>query len=319
MAKEKNSRILDKVQGALLDDRDFLKEVIENFCQRLLEEEMACHLQAESYQRTKERRGYRNGYKSRKLKTRVGTLELLIPQDREGEFQPELFARYQRSEKARVASLMQMYIKGVSTRKVKDITEELCGINFSKSHISQITKGLDEEITAWRNRPLVKEYPYLIADALYEKIRIQNKVVSQGVLIVVGVGEDGYREILSVDVANTETKESWSKVFRNLKERGLKGVGLVVSDDHKGLREAITRYFQGALWQRCQFHFLRNLLDCVTKKDKEKLTGEMQGIFDSPDLYCASSRAKEVVEKYKDIYPKFAEKLEEEIEETLTC
>lgn len=319
MAKEKNSRILGRVQGALLDDRNFLREIIENFCQRLLEEEMAYHLQAESYQRTEKRCGYRNGYKSRKLKTRVGTLELLVPQDREGEFQPELFSRYQRSEKALVASLMQMYIKGVSTRKVKDITEELCGINFSKSHISQITKNLDEEITAWRNRPLVKEYPYLIADALYEKIRIQNKVVSRGVLIVVGVGEDGYREILGVDIANTETKESWSRVFRHLKERGLRGVGLVVSDDHKGLREAITRYFQGALWQRCQFHFLHNLLDCVAKKDKEKLTNEVRGIFDSCDLYCASSRAKEVVEKHKDIYPKFAEKLEEEIEETLTC
>jgi len=319
MAKEKNSRILDKVQGALLDDRDFLREIIENFCQKLLEEEMAYHLQAESYQRTERRRGYRNGYKPRKLKTRVGTLELLIPQDREGEFQPELFARYQRSEKALVASLMKMYIKGVSTRKVKDITEKLCGINFSKSHISQITKNLDEEVTAWRNRPLVKEYPYLIADALYEKIRIQNKVVSQGVLIVVGVGEDGYREILAVDIANTETKESWSRTFRYLKERGLKGVKLVVSDDHKGLREAITRYFQGTLWQRCQFHFLHNLLDSVAKKDKEKLTDELRGIFDSYDLYFALSRVKEVVEKYKDIYPKFAEKLEEEVEDTLVC
>jgi len=178
---------------------------------------------------------------------------------------------------------------------------------------------LDEEITAWRNRPLVKEYPYLIVDALYEKIRIQKKRVSQGVLIVVGVGEDGYREILAVDIANTETKESWSRVFQHLKQRGLKEVKLVVSDDHKGLRGAITRYFQGALWQRCQFHFLHNLLDSVAKKDKEKLADELRGIFDSYDLYFASSRAKEVVEKYKDIYPKLAEKLEMGVEETLTC
>ena len=160
----------------------------------------------------------------------------------------------------------------VSTRKVKDITERLCGTSFSKSHVSGLMKSLDEEICSWRHRPLEKGYPYLIVDARYEKVRRNNRVISQGVLLILGVGEDGYREILSVQMANTETKESWSRVFRDLKERGLEGVKLVVSDDHEGLRGAITRYFQGALWQRCQFHFLRNLLDRVAKKDKEKLT-----------------------------------------------
>jgi len=134
----------------------------------------------------------------------VGTLELLVPQDREGRFQTQLFVRYQRSEKALVASLMQMYLEGVSTRKVKDITEKLCGTSFLKSHISELTKNLDKEIAAWRNRPLEKEYPYLIVDALYEKIRMHHKVTYQAVLIIIGVGEDGYREILSVDIANTK-------------------------------------------------------------------------------------------------------------------
>ena len=319
MAKKKNSRKLDELQVSLLDDKDFLKGIIETFCQRLLEEEITHHLGAETYQRTEKRKGYRNGYKPRRLKTRVGKLELLVPQDREGEFQTELFRRYQRSEKALVLSLIEMYINGVSTRKVTDITERLFGTSFSKSQVSDLSKGLDEEIAAWRNRPLEKKYPYVIADARYEKVRKNGKIVSQGVLIVLGVDEDGYREILSVDIANTETEQSWSRVFRNLTERGLKGVKLLVSDDHKGLRSALVRYFQGVMWQRCQFHFLHNLLDLVPKKKRKEITLEIRSIFDSPDLYFANLRVRELVEKYQDLYPEFTQKLEEEIEETLCC
>ena len=319
MAQEKNNLKVDPVQVALLNDRDFLRRIVEDFCQRLLEKEMRQHLQAHLYERTERRRGYRNGHKPRRLKTRVGTLELLVPQDREGAFQTELFSRYQRSEKALVASLMQMYIEGVSTRKVKDITEKLCGTSFSKSHISEVTKGLDEEIRIWRNRPLEQDYPYLIVDARYEKVRIERQVLSQGVLIIIGIGEDGYRGILTVDIANTETKESWGRVFRQLKERGLKGVKLVVSDDHEGIRGAVDRYFQGACWQRCQVHFSRNLLDCIPRKDKERIGQEIKSIFESPDIYFASSRVDEIITKYKSIYPKFSDKLEEGIEDTLAC
>jgi len=230
--------------------------------------------------------GYRNGYKPRKLKTRVGTLELLVPQDRDGRFQTSLFSSYQRSEKALVSSLMQMYIEGVSTRKVKDITEKLCGTSFSKSHISELTKNLDREINAWRNRPLEKEYPYLIVDAMYEKVRTHHRVTSKGVLIIIGIGEDGYREILSVEIANTETKQAWERVFKNLKRRGLKGVR-------------------------------QNLLDCVRKKDREKVHEEVKSIFNSPDRYFAVSRAQDLVEKYQDTYPEFVRKLEEGLEDAL--
>jgi len=149
---------------------------------------------------------------------------------------------------------MEMYKNGVSTRKVKNITEELCGTSISLSQVSQLNKNLDEEIAAWRSRSLEKEYPYLIIDARYEKVRIGKRVISQRVLIVLGIDEDGRREILTVEVANTETEESYSRVFRNLKERGLKGVRLVISDDYEGLRFAIDRYFQGAEWQRWQVH-----------------------------------------------------------------
>jgi len=319
MAKGNSSSKLDELQVSLLDDKNFLKGVIENFCQRLLEEEMSHHLQAKVYQRTEERRGYRNGYKPRGLKTRVGKLELLLPQDREGEFQTELFRRYQRSEKALVASLMEMYLKGVSTRKVTDITEKLCGTSFSKSQVSDLSKGLDEEIASWRNRPLEKKYPYLIIDARYEKVRKNGKVVSQGVLMILGIDEDGFREILTVEIANTETEESWSRVFRDLRQRGLEGVLLVVSDDHQGLRSGLDRYFQGVEWQRCQFHFLRNLLDFVPRKKRKEITAEIRSIFDSPDLYFANLRVKELVEKHQKLYPEFTQKLEEEVEETLSC
>ena len=159
---------------------------------------------------------------------------------------------------------MQMYIEGVSTRKVKEITEKLCGTSFSRSHISELTKKLDEEIAYWRNRPLEKKYPYLIVDALYEKIRTHHRVVSKGILIIIGIGEDGYREVLSVDVANTETRESWERVFRNLKRRGLRGVKLITSDDHEGLRKDVERHFQQATWQSL-IHFQQSLLDYVRK------------------------------------------------------
>ena len=319
MAKTNNTVKLDKLQVALLNDENFLRRVAERFCQYLLEEEMNNHLEALPYQRTDKRKGYRNGYKPRKLKTRVGTLELLVPQDREGRFQTQLFERYQRSEKALLSSLMEMYKNGVSTRKVKNITEELCGTSFSKSQISQLNKDLDEEIAAWKSRLLEKEYPSPFIDARYEKVRIGKRVISQGVLIVLGIDEDGRREILTVEVANTETEESYSRVFRDLKQRGLKGVRLVISDDHEGLRSAIDRYFQGAEWQRCQVHFLRNLLDLVPRKDKGKIAEEIKSIFNSPDIHPATLRVNELVEKYKDTYPKLSEKLEEEIEETLTC
>jgi len=170
-----------------------------------------------------------------------------------------------------------------------------------------------------RHYPLDKEYPYIIVDARYEKVRIQKQVLSQGVLIIVGVGEDGYRQILTVDIANTETQESWERVFRHLKERGLKGVRLVVSDDHKGLRRAVERHFQEVSWQRCQVHFSRNLLDSIPRKDKKIIGKEIGSIFESPDHYFASHRVDEIITKYQDIYPKFSKKLEEGVEDTLAC
>src|SRR5215211_4427035 len=239
-------------QEILLEDANFLREIVERVLQEMLEAEMTEHIGAAPYERSATRIGHRNGYKPRTLRTRVGTLNLLVPQDREGAFSTRLFSRYQRNEKALVLALMQMYVEGVSTRKVKDTTEELCGISFSKSLVSSLAGRLDSELEAWRDRRLeAQAYPYLFVDARYEKVRVDSRVVSQGVLVVSGVRDDGLREILAVEVADTESEATYQDLFRSLKRRGLSGVGLVVSDDHEGLKAAIARHFQGAAHQRC--------------------------------------------------------------------
>ena len=225
----------ERGQAVLLDHPDFLQTVVERTLQQVLEAEMTAHLGAEPYERTETRTGHRNGYKPRTVHTRVGTLTLMVPQDREGTFSTSLFARYQRSEKALVLALMEMYLEGVSTRKVQDITEALCGTTFSKSQVSQLVSTLDGELTAWRTRRLDEQhYPYLMVDARYEDVRCDGRIVSQGVLIVAGVRADGKREIVSVEVADTESEASYQECFRQLKARGLSGVELVTSDDHRG-------------------------------------------------------------------------------------
>jgi putative transposase len=204
---EDHRRFAEEVaQGILLDDPAFLKEIVERVIQELLEAEMTEHIGAAPYERTTGRTGRRNGHKRRTLRTRVGTLNLSVPQDREGTFSTRLFSRYQRNEKALVLALMEMYVQGVSTRKVAEITQELCGTSFSKSLVSSLAGKLDAELAAWRERPLTaKAYPYLFVDARYEKARVDGRVVSQGVLVVSGVREDGFREIVTVEVADTES------------------------------------------------------------------------------------------------------------------
>ncbi len=311
----------EMVQGILLDDPGFLKEIVERVLQELLEAEMTEHIGAAPYERAENRRGHRNGYKPRALRTRVGTLNLSVPQDREGTFSTRLFCRYQRNEKALVLALMEMYIEGVSTRKVKEITEELCGISFSKSLVSSLASSLDSELQAWRSRRLEAEtYPYLLVDARYEKVRVDRRVVNQGVLIVSGVRDDGLREILAVEVADTESEATYQELFRALKRRGLSGVELVVSDDHEGLKAAIARHFQGAAWQRCQVHYARNLLGMVGYASRKELAADLKAIFAAPAreqaLQIASSVAQEWRKKGNE---KVAEHVEEHIEECLTC
>jgi putative transposase len=308
-------------QDVLLDDPGFLKEIVERVVQELLEAEMTEHIGAAPYERTDKRTGHRNGYKPRTLRTRVGTLNLLVPQDREGTFSTRLFSRYQRNEKALVLALMEMYVEGVSTRKVKEVTEELCGISFSKSLVSQLAGRLDAELEAWRDRRLEADaYPYVFVDARYEKVRVDGRVVSQGVLIISAVRSDGFREIIGLEVADTESEATYQELFCSLKSRGLSGVQLVVSDDHQGLKAAIARHFQGATHQRCQVHYSRNLLGMVGAAKRKELASDLRAVFAAPERDQATSIATSVADKWhKKGNEKVASHLEEHIEECLSC
>ncbi len=280
MAEGNGSEPTGLAQAMLLDDPGFLRGIVQRTLQAVLEEEMTAHLGAGRYERGAGRTGYRNGAKPRTLTTRVGMLELRVPQDRDGTFSTELFARYQRSEQALVTTLMEMYVQGVSTRKVAAITEELCGTSVSKSQVSALVGRLDPELAAWRTRPLTAgAYPYLVVDARYEQARVDGRVVSLGVLVVAGVRDDGRREVLAVAEADTESEATHQQLFQGLKDRGLRGVELVTSDAHRGLTAAIRRHFQGASWQRCQVHVGRNLRGMVGAKHRGRLSEELRGIF----------------------------------------
>ena len=218
----------EKIQKMLQGDHG-IAVLLEPVLNQILQSELSEHLRAEPEERTSDRRGYRNGSYKRKLTTRVGTLELEVPRDREGTFQTELFERYQRSEKALVLALMKMVVQGVSTRRVKEITTELCGREFSKSTVSRLTGDLDEQVQAWAERQLDQEYPFLILDAMHLKVRRQGAVRSTTVMLAVGVSEEGQREILGLETAFGETQEAWRRFIDGLKRRGLFGVEVATS------------------------------------------------------------------------------------------
>jgi transposase-like protein len=285
----------------------------------VLEAEMTDALGAAKSERTVARNGYRSGYYGRSLITRVGKLELRVPQDRTGQFSTELFERYQRSERALVAALAEMYVQGVSTRKVKAITEELCGHSFSASSISTINKRLDQSLAQFAARPLNEVFPYLIVDARYERIREAGVIVSHAVLIAIGIDWDGRRQILGVELANRESRTSWSDFLRRLKARGLNGVELVVSDDHAGVKAAIREVLPEAVGQRCYVHFLRNPLDYVPRKVDDDCLQELRWLYARRDLAEARSDLTAWLERWAGKYPRLTAWVEENLEETLSC
>lgn len=306
------------VKELLLADPDSLREVVRAVMQEMLQAEMTEALGAQKGERTTERLGYRSGYYGRTLITRVGKLELRVPQDREGRFSTELFERYQRSERALVATLAEMYVQGVSTRKVKAITEELCGHAFSASAISAINQRLDESLAAFAGRPLAEPFPYLILDARYEKVREAGVVMSQAVLIAVGIDWDGRRQILAVEMANRESRSSWKDFLLALKARGLHGVEFVVADDHAGLRAAIREVLADAAYQRCYVHFLRNALDHLPRKHADDCLQELRWLYDRRDLAEAKADLAQWLAKWQGKYPRLTQWVEDTIEETFT-
>jgi putative transposase len=318
MAQEQVRTTGERWKELLGEDRDFFSAVIREVFQQVLEAEMDEALQAQKGERTPGRLGYRSGYYTRWLTTRVGTLELRVPQDREGRFSTELFERYQRSEKALVSALAEMYVQGVSTRKVKAITEELCGHAFSASAISEINKKLDEQLEEFSQRKLEEEYPYLILDARYERVRQNGTIEPHAVLVALGINTEGRRCVLAVELANRESKSSWRDFLLRLKERGLRGVELVVSDDHAGLRDAIPKVLTEACWQRCYVHFLRNALDHLPRRGGDDCLRELRWLYDRRDAKEAHSDLAAWLTKWQHKYPKLCSWVEENIEQTLT-
>ena len=319
MTYPKDIKISAPEQFALLNDPDFLNQIVTRFLQQFLEAEIATFLQAEPYQRTTDRTGYRNGYKPRIVKTRVGRIELSVPQDREGRFHSGLFARFQRSEKALILALQEAYLQGVSTRKVTKITEQLCGTSFSKSQVSDLCQELDADIQTWRERPLEQAYPYLIIDATYLYIRSGGQVVSEGVLIVTGMAESGHREILALEVAHTETEATYTSLFKDLKKRGLKGVQLIISDQHDGLQNALRRHFQRVSWQHCQTHFHRNIRGITPAKHQREVADALKDVFNAPGYASAQQRLSKMMETYEHVLPKLVDKLDRDVAHCLTC
>jgi putative transposase len=318
MTQKKNIISREELKKALGEQEDFLKPLVQKVVQEILEAEMEEALGAGKSHRTPARLGYRSGYYTRSLMTRVGKLELRVPQDRQGRFSTEVFERYQRSEKALVWCLAQMYIEGVSTRKIKAITEELCGHGFSASTVSQISKNMDQELEKFGRRALDVEYPYVILDAKYEKVRQDGVIRTQAVLIAIGINWEGRREVLGVELSNRESGSSWKEFLLGLRRRGLRGVELVISDDHDGLKKAIMEILTEAAWQRCYVHFLRNALDYLPRKADDDCLRELRWLYDRHGLEEARHELSVWLKKWGDKYPKLCAWVEDNIEETFT-
>jgi putative transposase len=318
MTRKQDSAKRTDWKQLMAGQEDFLRPLIQEVVRQVLEAEMEEAVGAEKGERTPNRQGYRAGYYGRTLVTRVGKLELRVPQDRQGRFRTEVFERYQRSEKALVGALTEMYVQGVSTRKVKAVTEELCGHEFSASTISRLNQNLDEELDKFAGRRLEDPYPYLILDARYEKVREDGVIRSQAVMIAIGVDWEGRRNVLAVELANRESQSSWKEFCLRLKTRGLSGVELVISDDHAGLRKAITEVFAEAAWQRCYVHFLRNALDYLPRKADNDCMTELRWIYDRRSIEEARQDLAAWLRKWAAQYPKLCDWVEGNIEETLT-
>jgi len=309
----------ESAQGLFVEP-GMMAAMIETCVRNVLEEELTRHIGAAPYERTAARRGQRNGTKPRTMRTAVGELHFEVPQVRQGGFRPSVFERYQRSDKALVSAMQEMVVQGVSTRRVSAVLESMAGFEVSSATVSRAMVELDEEIARWRGRRLDEhEYPYLIIDARYEKVRVGGRVRSQAVLVAAGISDEGRRELLGFWTGDSESEATWSEVFMDLKRRGLKGVEMIVSDAHQGIRAAVGRRFQGVAWQRCRVHLMRELMKKVDWRDYKELAADLRAIFVSEDRGRCLEVAGEVADKWQSRRPKVAAALREGIEDCLTA
>jgi len=289
--------------------------LLEQVINAVLNKQASEQLNAEPYERNDDRVTYRNGYREREMTTRVGTLTLRVPKFRDGTFSTELFNSYQRSEQALILSMMEMVVQGVSTRKVSEITETLCGTSFSKSTVSALCKDLDPIVGSFRSRPLNRRYPFVIVDAIYMRAREAHSVRAKGLLIATGVNSEGNREVLGFTVADGESEISWSEFFEGLKARGLKNVDHITSDNHGGLRNAIKKHFGTAVWQRCQTHFSKNMLDKTPKKLQPEMRQALNDMYNAPDIEKAKIRKAQITEQFEKSAPKAVSLLDESFDD----
>lgn len=287
-----------------------LPDILAQLFNKAMEFERQKYLNAKPYERTEERKTYANGFKPKQLKTRVGELSLQIPQTRDSQFYPSCLERGMRSERALKLAVAEMYVQGVSTRKVTAIMEELCGFELTSTQVSQAVTLLDEELALWRNRPLGC-FRYVYLDALYEKVRYAGQVQDVAVLMAIGINEQGQREILGLSVALSEQEVHWRGFLTSLHERGLKGMALFISDDHAGLKAARRAVFPSVPWQRCHFHLQQNAQAYVTKREqKREVANVIRAILTAPDEVIAKDLLTQAIKKYEASMPKLANWME---------
>lgn len=290
---------------------DLAKQMFTLLFNQLMEKQRDEYIQVESYSRSEERTSQRNGYYERSYTTRIGTIELSVPRTRDGEFTPSVFERYQRNEKALIASMLEMYIQGVSTRKVSKIVESLCGEKISKSFVSSLTSQLDQVVKDFLNQPVTTRFPFIFSDVIFIKVRENARVVSKAFHVVLGVNEEGQRELLSFMISPSESYDSWKRIYTDLKERGLEDVKMVISDSHQGEVKAIQECFTGVSWQRCQVHFMRNVFDKLPKKNTDTVRAELKLLFKATDIQLARELKDEITKKYGEQYESMITCLEE--------
>lgn len=322
MADESIDGVVESLQEAFVQP-DGLRTVLEAVIQAAMGAEVREHLGgAAAHERSVGRRGYRNGSKPRRLKTRVGELELSVPQVRgceAGPYHPSMFARWQRSERALLVACGEMYFQGVSTRNVREVLEAMCAGEVSAMTVSRVAQELDEKLGEFRRRRLDwTSWSYLMIDARYERVRVDGRVVSQAVLTVVGFTAEGRREVLDWRVGDSESEQVWGEVFRSLKDRGLGGVELVVSDAHGGIRAALKRHLQGVAWQRCRVHYKREMMRKVSYKRIKELTADLAVVFAPGERGECLRRGEEMAARWHTTCPAVAAMLTDGLEDCLT-
>ena len=309
----------EEIQQLLMENRDeAFKKLFENALNSILKAESCEQLQAEPYERTEERTDSRNGYRDRPLTTRIGRITLRVPRHRNVPFKTMIFDNYSRSEAALIAGMTEMVINGVSTRRVTKVVEALCGASFSKSTVSDLCKNLSENVEAFRNRPLDGKYVFLTVDATYFRVRENHRIVSKAFMLALATNERGVREIIGFGVYSCESTNTWKEFLTSLKNRGLNGLLMITSDAHEGLREAISRVFPNVPWQRCQFHFIRNVSDKAPKNYQAGIRGDLNEMFNCETLEDARKVRDRMLDEYGDVAPAAMECLENGFDDAMT-